>query len=64
MTRRLALRRETLTELTSFELSAVAGAAVPTTNCIGSLPSTNCIGPIPTLDSCFTGVWPTLDRCV
>ena len=49
---RLALRRETLTELSANDLGSVVGAA-----------TTSCPVAVPTLDACFTGVWPTFDGC-
>ena len=55
MQRRLALTRERLTELTTSEMEALAGAALPTQYCTGyyAIPSLN--RPCPTLDGCFTG---------
>jgi hypothetical protein len=51
--KRLALKKETLGSLDADQLRAVVGG-YPTGK------------DLPTLDSCFTGIWPTLplDRCV
>ena len=69
MQRRLALTRERLTELTTSEMEALAGAALPTQNCTGyymtinaRCPSINdciAIGAIPSVNS----PCPTLDGC-
>lgn len=56
MSRRLSLRRETLTELAPSDLSSVAGGARTLKDCLAT-PA------ILTLDSCLTGMYPTLDGC-
>jgi len=56
MSRRLALRRETLTELAPSDLSSVAGGARTLQDCIATTA-------ILTFDSCLTGIYPTFDGC-
>lgn len=63
MRRTLRLSKETLTELTPDDLRSVAGAALPTLDCIASLPTLDCIGSLPTLRGCLTGMYPTFDGC-
>jgi hypothetical protein len=55
--RTLALLKETLTELAPADLSNVAGAGLPTAG------ATKCVTTLPSVNSCFTGMYPTLDDC-
>lgn len=63
MRRALRLSRETLTELTSSDLAAVAGAAVDPS--IGSCPVLRCVEQVTDVLSgaCYTYNCPSIEAC-